>query len=188
MSSSVLGIVGSPRKNGNTHSLVSKILDGARQEGATVETIFLGDQSIRECDGCHACWHGNACSKHDDMNKIYQQINQTDILVLGTPVYWYGPTALMKGFIDRFVYYNCEQNRAHVKGKSVVLAIPFEDESVETVMPVLQFFERSLSYLRMNLAGKVIAQGISKKGEIASRTDLLESAFLLGKKVGGISC
>lgn len=181
--SNVVGIVGSPRKNGNTHILVSKILEGAKQQGATVETIFLGELSIRQCDGCYACWHGSECSKRDDMNKIYQKINQADTLVLGTPVYWYNVSALMKGFIDRFVYYNCEQNRVKVKGKNVVIAIPFEDKTMETVIPVVEFFERSLKYLEMNLSDKVIAKGISKKGEISERKDLLDHAFLIGQKM-----
>ena len=177
----VLGIVGSPRKDGNTHILVSTILAGAESRGATVESILLGSLSIRECDGCHACWSGQQCSKKDDMNNIYHHINSTDILVLGTPVYWYGPTALMKGFIDRFVYYNCEHNRANVRDKLAVLAVPFEEDTAETVAPVVQFFEKSLRYLEMNVAGKIIAGGMCKKGQVLERTDLLESAFKLGK-------
>jgi len=51
----ILGVIGSPRKKGNTHVLVSTILDGAKAEGADIETLFLGDLDIRECDGCHSC-------------------------------------------------------------------------------------------------------------------------------------
>ena len=50
----ILGIVGSPRRNGNTHVLVSRILGGARAEGAYTETIFLKDLDISQCDGCYA--------------------------------------------------------------------------------------------------------------------------------------
>jgi len=66
----ILGVMGSPRKKGNTHILISRILDGARSEGARGDTLFLGDLAIRECDGCHACWQGKECSKNDDMNDI----------------------------------------------------------------------------------------------------------------------
>jgi multimeric flavodoxin WrbA len=45
----LLGVVGSPRRNGNTHILVSKILEGAKEEGAIVNTIFLNDLNIQEC-------------------------------------------------------------------------------------------------------------------------------------------
>ena len=62
----VLGIVGSPRKKGNTHILVSRILEGAETEGATTDLVLLSKLKIRECNGCHACWKGNSCAKRDD--------------------------------------------------------------------------------------------------------------------------
>jgi len=54
----ILAVVGSPRRNGNTHILVSKIAEGARANGAVVDELLLGELTIRECDGCHACWKG----------------------------------------------------------------------------------------------------------------------------------
>jgi multimeric flavodoxin WrbA len=66
----ILGVVGSPRRKGNTHILVSRILEGAKNEGAATEIIFLSNLTIRECDGCHVCWKGRKCSKKDDMNNL----------------------------------------------------------------------------------------------------------------------
>ena len=90
----ILGIAGSPRKNGNTHLLVSKILEGAKEAGASAECLFLEDLNIKECDGCHVCWQGKGCSKKDDMNFIYPKLIESDVIVFGTPVYWYGPIGL----------------------------------------------------------------------------------------------
>lgn len=179
----ILGIIGSPRKNGNTHLLVAEILKGAQQEGALTELLFLNDLTIRECDGCHACWINRKCAKKDDMAMIYPKIAENDVLVFGTPVYWYGPTALMKGFIDRFVYFNCPGNRGQVRGKTAAVAIPFEEERMETVLPVVTFFEQSLKYLEMELMGKVIVPGVTKKGEIAQKKDRMEEAFHLGREI-----
>ncbi len=103
--SKVLAVVGSPRKGGNTEILVSRIAEGAASVAAAVEMVRLGDLHIRECDGCHACWRGRPCSKDDDMRPLYEKIAACDVLVFATPVYWYGPTALMKAFVDRFVYF-----------------------------------------------------------------------------------
>ena len=114
----VLAVVGSPRKDGNTDILVSRIAEGAKAGGAEVEIVRLGELSVQECNGCHACWRGRDCSKDDDMRRLYPKIMAADAIVLGTPVYWYGPTALMKAFMDRFVYFNCPQNRPKIKGKS----------------------------------------------------------------------
>lgn len=179
----ILGIVGSPRKNGNTHILVSTILDGAKAEGSDTETIFLGDLNIRECDGCHRCWKGRHCSKKDDMNAIYLKIVQSEILIFGTPVYWYGPTALMKCFIDRFVYFNCPENRARIKGKSAVLAIPFEEDTIKTADLLVKFFVRSLQYLEMQMTGKILCPGVGARGDILKREEVLRRSFQLGKRI-----
>ena len=176
----ILGIVGSPRRGGNTDILVARVLDGARAAGASAETVYLGSLTVKECDGCHACWQGYECSKRDDMNDIYRAVSAADALVLGTPVYWYGPTALMKGFVDRFVYYNCDRNRGGVNGKRAVVVVPYEEDDPATAAPVVEFFARSLRYLEMELAGTVVVGGMARKGQVLEREDALQAATELG--------
>ena len=179
----ILGVIGSPRKKGNTHILVSRILDGAKAEGADTEIVFLNDLDIRECDGCHICWKGRQCSKKDDMNVIYPKIIESDIIIFGTPVYWYGPTALMKCFIDRFVYFNCPKNRSKIKGKAAVLAIPFEEDNIKTADLLIRFFVKSLRYLEMKIIGKILSPGVSARGDILKREEFLEKGYQLGKRI-----
>ena len=138
--------MGSPRKNGNTDILVSKILEGAKDAGAETEKIYLVDLVIKECNGCHACWDGKECSKHDDMNDIFENIAKSDVIIFGSPIYWYSVTALMKAFIDRFVYFNSPANKEKIKGKSAVLAVPFEEDNLETAKPLELMFEKSFEY------------------------------------------
>jgi multimeric flavodoxin WrbA len=176
----ILGVVGSPRKNGNTHILVSKILEGAAEEGVAGDLVLLGGMTIRQCDGCHACWQGKPCSKNDDMNDVYPKIAQSDAIIFGTPVYWYGPTALMKGFIDRFVYFNCPENRPLVRGKPAVVAVPFEEENLETARLLLAFFERCFEYLEMRLLGQIAVPGVGEKGDVLKKQDSLAEAHALG--------
>jgi multimeric flavodoxin WrbA len=180
-----LGIIGSPRRNGNTHILISRFLDGALSEGADVDTVFLGDLKIKECDGCHVCWQGRPCTKNDDMIRLYQKFIDSDVVVFGTPVYWYGPTAIMKCFIDRLVYFNCPENRSGIRGKSAVIIVPFEDENPETARLVVEFFEKSLAYLEMKLAGKLIVSGVGDKGDILKHPDKLDESCRLGQRLAG---
>lgn len=179
----ILAVVGSPRKGGNTDLLVSRIAEGARAAGAEVETVRLGELQIRECDGCHACWKGRPCSKDDDMRALYPKIAASETIVFGTPVYWYGPTALMKAFIDRFVYFNNETNRPLVRGKRAVVAVVLEEAHEETWRPVVEFFEKSLAYLEMKLAGTIVVPGVGRKGEILERPQRLEEAYRLGTRL-----
>ena len=179
----VLGVVGSPRREGNTHILVSKILEGAKEAGASTELILLNDLRIQECDGCHVCWEEQPCCKDDDMNDLYPRIVESDVIVLGTPVYWYGPTALMKGFIDRMVFFNCPENREKIRGLSAVITVPFEEESLETAMPVVEFFEKCFKYLQVRLIGKIIVPGVSGKGEVNQKEEYLCKAYELGRTI-----
>ena len=179
----ILAIVGSPRRNGNTHILVSKIVEGAKAGGAVVDELFLGDLTIRECDGCHACWKGKECSKDDDMRAIYPAIIQSDVIIFGTPVYWYGPTALMKALIDRFVYFNCPQNRQKIKSLSAALAIPFEEDDLETAKGVIEFFQKSMAYLEVELLGQIIVPDVGEKGAILNKRKCLQQAYDLGLKL-----
>ena len=179
----ILAVMGSPRKNGNTDILINKLAEGALSAGAKVHTIFLADMKIRECDGCHVCWMGKNCCKKDDMLGLYEKIAESDAIVFGTPVYWYGPTALMKAFIDRFVYFNCPENRVKIKGKKAALVIPFEEENPDTARPLVEFFENCLKYLELTLAGTIIISGVSEKGDILNKPDRLAEAYDLGRSL-----
>ncbi len=179
----ILAVMGSPRKNGNTQTIVSSFLDGVRSSGAQTDLAVLADLHIKECDGCHTCWQGNPCSKKDDMLSLYHRIIAADIIVFGTPVYWFSPTALMKLFIDRLVYFNSPKNRALVRGKSVVLIIPFEDTTIETARPTEEIFEKSLDYLEMKLIGKILAPGLGPRTAASKNPQLLQDAFTLGQKL-----
>ena len=176
----VVGILGSPRLRGNTHILVSHILDGAREAGADTDLVLLKDLTIQECDGCHACWHGKPCPKADDMNDLYPRLIQADAIVLGSPVYWYGPTGLMKLFIDRLVYFNCPENRAKIRGKPVALAVTMEEPNPEGASLLVSVFQKCLEYLEMRLAARIVVPGLSRKGEMAEKADRLEEARQIG--------
>ena len=177
----ILAIIGTPRRNGNTHILIDKLLEGAKSEGADTDSIFLNDFKITECDGCHVCWKDMECPKRDDMNSFYEKIIDSDVLIFGTPVYWYGPTALMKGFIDRLVYFNCPENREKIRGKSAVAVIPFEEEDERASLATVEIFEKSLGYLEMNLTDVLLAPGVGEKGAILEKKIILERAFNIGR-------
>jgi NAD(P)H-dependent FMN reductase len=178
----VLGVVGSARKNGNTQILVQGILDGAKLAGAEVEILLLAGIELKDCDGCHACWRGNSCAKGDDMNDLYRKISESDVIVFGTPVYWYGPSGLMKCFLDRFVYFNCPTNRPQIKGKGVILAIPFEESDLGTAGPLVEMFQRSIRFLEMRHLGTILVPGVTIKGEVRKKDDVMKTASQLGRE------
>ncbi len=102
----VLGIVGSPRRGGNTERLVDDVLRGSQSVGAEIGKIALSDHRVESCLGCLTCYPEgrDRCANHDDaMAAITQRMKEADVWVLGTPVYCYGPTGLFKTFLDRWI-------------------------------------------------------------------------------------
>ena len=93
---------GSPRKNGNTNLLCRQFQQGAEAAGHSVRFILLAEKRIGFCRACDACMrNGGACIQKDDMADILGAFQQADVVVLATPVYFYGVSAQMKACIDR---------------------------------------------------------------------------------------
>lgn len=97
----VLGILGSPRKGGNTEKLLDEALMGAWDSGAEVEKISVGDMKIAPCDACDACLKTGRCTIQDDMLPIYDMLLDYDAIVLASPIFFYGLTAQVKALVDR---------------------------------------------------------------------------------------
>lgn len=99
--SKIIGIVGSPRKNGNTSALVSRALQGVETLGIETEMVFLSDLSISPCTGCEGCRDTFRCVVKDDMQHLYDLLDESVGIILGSPTYFYNVTALTKAFIER---------------------------------------------------------------------------------------
>lgn len=110
----ILGIICSPRKGGNTEILVKEALAAARELQAETEIFSVLDKHIAPCDGCEACRKTRACHIKDDMQELYQKLEQADALVFGTPVYYGSVSAQAKAIMDRTYAYYAERR---LKGK-----------------------------------------------------------------------
>lgn len=97
----ILAMVGSRRKQGNTSGLVEAVLAPARERGAQVEVLFLGDFRIEACTGCEGCSGSWQCVIEDDFQALVERLDRADGLVLASPTYWYTVTSDMKRFVDR---------------------------------------------------------------------------------------
>jgi len=102
MALKVLGILGSPCASGNTADLLDAVLEGARDEGASVERFDLARMKIGGCTECRGCDAGAACvQSRDDMVLIYERIRNVDAIVIASPIFFMGVTAQTKAMIDR---------------------------------------------------------------------------------------
>lgn len=101
MSKNVLIISASPRKGGNSDTLCDEFMKGAIETGNQVDKIRLAELDIAYCSACYACKTKGHCVKQDDMEQVIAKMQNADVIVLATPVYFYTMCAQMKTMIDR---------------------------------------------------------------------------------------
>jgi multimeric flavodoxin WrbA len=173
----ILGLVGSPRKASNTDILVSAILDGAGENRHSTEKVYLYDFDIGSCVDCKSCKRGSyRCGLRDDMQTLYPKLEEADIIIFGTPLYWYGPTAKMKLLIDRLRPFIASKK---LKGKKAILVVPSEEGS-EACNFIVGMFSLSFKYVGMDLIGKLLPKA-SEKAEVRGQPGTLNDAYVLGK-------
>ena len=177
----VIGIVGSPRRNGNTELLVDSIMEGAEETGASSQKVILKDLDIAPCRACNSCTKTGSCVHNDDMEDLLSKMFDSDVWILGTPVYWWGPTAQFKAFVDRWYSVN---DRSLFKGKEIIIVIPSGGAGEHYYGPTKDMIERVIPYLGMTHVRTILAQGVGKRGAIENRPDILESARQTGRDIG----
>jgi len=102
----VLGIVGSPRKGGNTELIVENALKSAREAGAETDLILLSENKVKPCRACDACSKTGECVIKDDFMHVFNRMAKADGIIMASPSYFESMTPQMKALIDRTGYYN----------------------------------------------------------------------------------
>ncbi|MDR2811605.1 MAG: flavodoxin family protein [Endomicrobium sp.] len=173
----IIGFIASPRKEGNTAWILNKILEGAKEHGAETQSWYFSDLDIEPCRGCFGCKQSAPrCIINDDMQKLYEAVEHTDALVLGSPVYMGQMSAQSKIFTDRlfarfsprFSPYFKEENAAKKK-----LILVFNQGNPDSSMFQLYFdyTKRMFQLLEFDVKGIHIVAGM-RNGPAHERKDL----------------
>jgi multimeric flavodoxin WrbA len=175
----ILALIGSPRQGSNTEILLNKILEGANDNGNSFEKVRLYDFDISACVDCRKCKRFDfACALQDGMSQLYPKFEEADLILFGTPVYWYGPTAKMKLLIDRMRPFIASEK---LKGKKGIVVAPSE-EGDSCCGPLIEMFKMSFEYLGMSFTGSILAKAY-ERGEIKNNPIELARAFDLGRSI-----
>lgn len=181
MGKKIIVLNGSPRKNGNTSALIREFTKGAEKKGHTVETFFLNSMDIHGCRGCYGGGKdpSSPCVIKDDMEQIYPVYNEADIVVVASPLYFWGISGQLKTAFDRlFAVAEGAEGFHSPKKDSVLLMAAESTEYEETVY----WYDRLMKHLGWNSLGKVLASGVTNIGDIEGRPEL-EQAYELGKSL-----
>lgn len=177
----VIGIVGSPRKNGNTESLTLHTLKAITEEGLDTELIRLADREIKPCNACMACQKEECCSIRDDLFPIYIKMKEADGIILASPVYYGSATALIKALMERTGYisrHNNESFSGKVGGALVVARRAgknFTFAQLTLWFQILGFFIAGSSYWNVAIG--------REKGEVEHDEEGLNTAWNFGKNI-----
>lgn len=105
MSRKILVLTGSPRKDGNTNTIVKWFVEGAKDAGADVEVVDVARLKSKNngCIACMGCQKSDKfeCVWDDDMKPVLRKIPDYDVVVFATPTYFFGPSAQIKLLMDR---------------------------------------------------------------------------------------
>ena len=171
--------MGSSRRDGNTDLLAKSFARGASLNNE-VETVSVADYKVNPCIGCNACRKRSdgCCFQNDDMKKVYDKLKTTDILIIASPVYFYGLSAQLKAIIDRF--HAPVRNEFRIKKLGLLLV--GADDIPELFDSIKVQYKLTLNYFNLEDIGSVTVGGAEEKGEIR-KTDGLQRAFELGKSL-----
>lgn len=185
----ILGISGSPRRNGNTDRLLKQVMAGAASEGAKTKTAVLSDLNIAPCRHCDKCIKTGKCVINDDMQWLHTDLREADRLVLASPIFFMGVTAQAKAMIDR-----CQALWVikYVLKLPVALNIDKERSGVfisvggtrlrNLFEPAKATVKSWFTTLDIKYAGELLFSGIDER-TIELHPTALKDAFHLGQKL-----
>lgn len=170
---------GSPRKGGNTDLLVEAFVRGAK-EANTVEVLSVADYKVAPCTGCGGCMNTEAhsCVQKDDMELVFETLERSDVIVIASPVYFYGISAQLKAWIDRL--HTPKRNKLPAKKLGLILV--GGAELPELFDSIIRQYQLVLNFFHLEDAGMVLVRGAREIGEIC-KGDGLSRAYALGSSI-----
>jgi multimeric flavodoxin WrbA len=186
----VLGIFGSPRKGGNTELLLEEAMKGAESEGAETDRLRLTDFTITPCRECHGCDKSGNCVVLDDMPKIYPKLLEADVIILASPIFFYGITGWAKALVDRsqalwarkYLLRDPSLGNEGRKRRGFFISVgATKGQRVfdGAILTARYFFD----VLNAEYCGELLFRGIDGKGEILKEPGALKRAYEAGKRL-----
>lgn len=186
----VLGLFGSPRRGGNTEILLEEALKGAEREGAEIERLYLSALTITPCTECHGCDETGTCVILDEMQKIYPKLLEADIIILASPIFFYGVTAWAKALIDRsqalwakrYLVKDPSMGKEGKRKKGFFISVgATKGQKVfeGAILTAKYFFDA----LNAEYAGELLFRGVDGKAEISKHPEALQQAREAGRRL-----
>jgi len=190
----VLAFAGSPRRHGNSETLLDWVLDAMQREGdVAIEKVVLIDANVNPCKGCNACEVLNKCVQRDGMDTLHDRIIDADVIILSSPIFCMGICSQAKALIDRFQVFRSRKFVLKLpvvpqerQGKRIGIFLSTAGQtwdhvfngaipSVKCFFHVIDVKDKDIHYLMVN--------GVDEKGAILKHPSAQRDAEQLAREV-----
>lgn len=181
----VLALMGSPRRGGNTDLLLGEFIDEVEERGVGTERVAVAELNISPCRERYTCLDTGICGLEDDMAPLYDRLIQAQVVVVATPIFFYGPTAQIKAVMDRCQALWCRKyhlkrplDRTPGQGYLISVAATNGRRLFDGLLLSARYF---LSVLDLKLDGQLLVRGADLAGAVLDQPEALAQARELGR-------
>lgn len=190
----VVAVYGSPRRNGNSSTLLDKFIEGVgesktnrRQNIIVVDKIYVKDLNISPCRECCNCSKTGQCIINDDMQTVYKKLIDGDFLAVASPVFFTTVSGYLKALIDRcqrFWSLKYElKKRVITKYRRGIFISTAGHKSKGIFDCPIKVIRSFFDVLYVEYFGEFLVNDVDKKGEILNNKKALENIYEFGKSI-----
>ncbi|MFW6126006.1 MAG: flavodoxin family protein, partial [Chloroflexota bacterium] len=171
---------------GNTDLLLQEVLKGTEGQGVEVEKLIVDKLNISPCKEYNACLKTGNCVIRDDMDGIYEKLLQANVVIVASPMFFYGVTSQLKALIDRCQalwarrYVLKQEPDSERKGAFVAVGATKGEKLFDGSILTMKYFFQAIG---VQYAGDLLIRSVDRKGEIKDHPTALTDAFELGRKL-----
>lgn len=178
----ILVLTGSARIKGNSELLAEAFAKGARESGHTVNIFQSGQKRMSGCLYCDGCWsNGKPCVVEDNFDQLWPLLEQADMLVFCSPLYWYNFSGHIKNAMDRLYAYSKKDKLRDLKIKEAMLLMCGESWFKKSFDGPAEAYRQMLGFKGWKDRGRLFVTSVHERGEIAGNSSL-KTAEKMGRE------
>jgi multimeric flavodoxin WrbA len=181
----VLGICCSPRKKGNTASIIKQTLKGAVAEGAKTELVYLYEMHFKGCRACLRCKTEGICVYKDDLKSLCNKVAKSDAIIFGSPIYYGDVTGVARCSMERILFPKLSRDLEPIidRIRNTVLIFSQGNPDLRTYREIAEKTRKEFTNFGFNVIGMIMAAGGPSGLEAARQANVMKRAEDLGKKL-----
>ena len=176
----IVVVLSSPHSSKKSTStfLADRFIDGAKSNGHDIFLFDAGHSKINPCRGCDHCGMDGDCAIDDDISRnLTQKLVECDLIVLVTPLYYFGVSAQLKIVIDRFY-----ARTTRISNKKSILLATAWNSSAGTMDALATHYRALVDYMHWTDLGAIYAVGCGYRSAVEN-SKFADQAFNLGKSL-----